>query len=700
MQKRISSKAHISWVVTAIVTCAILLVSELFIFNLPYWRTRDNQPHTITDILMGDGITHTNEGYLVTESAQNFLEFRSKSIEYIRINPTAEKTDSTFRFQLIAQHEGNAGWYTGQLTRYYNAAFPATYYVHVGNKTNGVRLEFKQAENKTIPIGSITINPVIPFKISMPRITIEFLLLVFFLIFRPKSGIYHLNLPKKILDLRNNQFWILAALTIIQFTIATAIVKLAAGNGAMSAWPNHAFNFAVDYDQYARLGDALIHGRTNLDLPVPDELAQMPNPYDSDLRGQVAGRIDTPIYWDHAFYKGKYYCYFGVVPAILFFIPYQLLTGKWLSSAYAVLALGCMASLFATVLAVQAAKKFFNNKASIGVVCLASMILTLGSSMYYQLFTPNFYAVPGIASLAFTYAGLSFWLMAKKGKALSKTYIALGSLCIALNLGCRPQFILVAVLALPLFWDELVKERLFFSRKGIGNTVAAFAPFIAVFAPLLAYNKARFGSLFDFGANYNLTGFDMNVMKCPPQNIIPLIYYYLFQPMNITAEFPFAHQTQTSLSLWSPAEPSIGGIFALCPFLLICTGALLQKHQRKLIRRITLSFLALAAFILLVDCYMTGLAWRYYLDFSWAVCFVCALLLYVNTGTEYESALDKFPSKTFATRRHFIAFVSISILLSAIFQFFGLFTTTRLSPAITIQPATFFDVMSWFLAFN
>ena len=97
---------------------------------------------------MGDGITHTNEGYLVTESAQNFLEFRSKSIEYIRINPTAEKTDSTFRFQLIAQHEGNAGWYTGQLTRYYNAAFPATYYVHVGNKTNGVRLEFKQAENK------------------------------------------------------------------------------------------------------------------------------------------------------------------------------------------------------------------------------------------------------------------------------------------------------------------------------------------------------------------------------------------------------------------------------------------------------------------------------------------------------------------------------------------------------------------------
>ena len=700
MQKRISSKAHISWIVTAIITCTILLVSELFIFNLPHWQTRDNQTHTITDITTGDGVTHTDEGYLITESAQSFIEFKDKSIEYIRINPTAEKPNSTFRFQLIAQHEGNTGWYTGQLTRYYNAAFPTTYYAHVGNKTSGVRLEFKQAENKTIPIDSIAVNPVIPFKISIPRIAIEFLLVAFFLIFRPKSRIYHLNLPKKILNLRSKQFWVLAALTVIQFAIATAIVKMAAGNGAMSAWTNRTFNFAVDYDQYARLGDALIHGHTNLDLPVPDELAQMSNPYDSDLRGQVAGRIDIPIYWDHAFYKGKYYCYFGVVPAILLFIPYQLLTGKWLSSAYAVLVLGCIASLFATVLAVQVAKKFLNNRASIGMVCLASMILTLGSSMYYQLFTPNFYAIPGIASLAFTYAGLSFWLMAKKERVLSRACIALGSLCIALNLGCRPQFILTKGLNLYLFWDELVKGRLFFSRKGIGNTIAAFVPFIAVFAPLLAYNKIRFGSLFDFGANYNLTGFDMNAMKCPSQNIIPLIYYYLFQPINITTEFPFVHQTQTPLPLWSPAEPSIGGIFALCPFLLICTSGLLQKRQQKFIRRVTLSFLTLAAFILLVDCYMTGLAWRYYLDFSWAVCFVCTLSLYANTNIESESASDKSLSKTLVTRKHFIAFVSISILLSAILQFFGLFTTTRLSPAITIQPAAFFDVMSWFLAFS
>lgn len=164
---------------TAIITCTILLVSELFIFNLPHWQTRDNQTHTITDITTGDGVTHTDEGYLITESAQSFIEFKDKSIEYIRINPTAEKPNSTFRFQLIAQHEGNTGWYTGQLTRYYNAAFPTTYYAHVGNKTSGVRLEFKQAENKTIPIDSIAVNPVIPFKISIPRIAIEFLLVAF-----------------------------------------------------------------------------------------------------------------------------------------------------------------------------------------------------------------------------------------------------------------------------------------------------------------------------------------------------------------------------------------------------------------------------------------------------------------------------------------------------------------------------------------
>ena len=34
--------------------------------------------------------------------------------------------------------------------------------------------------------------------------------------------------------------------------------------------------------------------------------------------------------WDHAYYKGKYYVYFGVVPAILFYLPYYVITGTHL----------------------------------------------------------------------------------------------------------------------------------------------------------------------------------------------------------------------------------------------------------------------------------------------------------------------------------------------------------------------------------
>lgn len=85
-------------------------------------------------------------------------------------------------------------------------------------------------------------------------------------------------------------------------------------------------NFAhyADADQYARLGDALIHGSLSLDLPVPDALAELDNPYDFESRYAASDGGVNPVFWDHAFYQGKYYCYFGVVPALLLYVPYRI----------------------------------------------------------------------------------------------------------------------------------------------------------------------------------------------------------------------------------------------------------------------------------------------------------------------------------------------------------------------------------------
>ncbi len=60
-------------------------------------------------------------------------------------------------------------------------------------------------------------------------------------------------------------------------------------------------------------------------------------------------------------------------------------------------------------------------------------------------------------------------------------------------------------LSLPLFWEE-IKEKRFLKLRTIFGFIL---PYLIVAAGLMYYNYARFGSPFDFGANYNLTTNDM-----------------------------------------------------------------------------------------------------------------------------------------------------------------------------------------------
>lgn len=85
--------------------------------------------------------------------------------------------------------------------------------------------------------------------------------------------------------------------------------------------------FSEHSNQYAYLADALIHGHTSLDLEVPPALAAMENPYDYEARSKLMSETGDYAMFDYAFYNGKYYCYFGVAPALLLYAPYQLFTG-------------------------------------------------------------------------------------------------------------------------------------------------------------------------------------------------------------------------------------------------------------------------------------------------------------------------------------------------------------------------------------
>lgn len=394
------------------------------------------------------------------------------------------------------------------------------------------------------------------------------------------------------------------------------------------------FAHVIDNNQYGYLADALLSGKTYLDVPVPEELAQLSNPYNYDIRYHLAVEKGIEIIWDFAFYDGKYYCYFGVIPAILLYIPKKLITGSMLSTPTAIAVLGCGLILCSALLMHRVAKRYFTATATPFSLLLCWLLFVGASNVFYLGFVSRFYSVPILTSLCLTMLGLWFWLGARKESdgiiVLSKRHLAVGSFLMALNFGSRPQFFLACFLAIPLFWQEIVHERLIFSRKqgGVANSLASLGPAFIAVIPLMIYNFARFGSFFDFGSNYNLTGFDMTSYSQDWRSTALAVFYYFFQPFDLVRTFPFIRTTEVSFPNGPvPTEPMFGGIFWLVPGLLIIL--LLPMAAQELKKRGLLKLIVLMGFIslftFLVDVRTAGVSQRYFSDFIWYLAIIASL---------------------------------------------------------------------------
>ena len=385
------------------------------------------------------------------------------------------------------------------------------------------------------------------------------------------------------------------------------------------------FHCYTDPNQYAYLADSFLHGRLYLDLPIAPEFAALDNPYSFDDRYDIGGP-DTLIYWDYAFYNGKYYSYFGAAPAILLYAPYQLLTGQYLPTPYAVAYIAALAIIALGLLTWRIARRYFDETATLGTLSIAYITMFLVCNFSYLTFVARFYSVPILFSIFFTCLGLWFWLGVRREDAgsakLSTGRLIAGSICIALNIGCRPLFILFAVLAFFIFKQEIFHERLLFSRAGLGQTIAAILPFLVIGGLQMAYNYARFGSILDFGSSRNLTGFDMTEYNQRILQTILLFSFYLFQPLNIIGKFPFIAEVNDYMPNldWYPSEPYFGGIFMLIPILFLIFALpfawkTLRKRDDNWSWALVICVL-LGCGILVLDIRIAGITERYFSDFA------------------------------------------------------------------------------------
>jgi hypothetical protein len=89
-----------------------------------------------------------------------------------------------------------------------------------------------------------------------------------------------------------------------------------------STFGHLSYEYESEPAYYEMLADAFLHGQLNLKEEPSENLLQSENPYDPWQRGTPQDYL-----WDASLYKGKYFLYFGAVPALLFFLPCKVLLG-------------------------------------------------------------------------------------------------------------------------------------------------------------------------------------------------------------------------------------------------------------------------------------------------------------------------------------------------------------------------------------
>ena len=450
---------------------------------------------------------------------------------------------------------------------------------------------------------------------------------------RPSSGFYNKTIEEWDIKSRIVTFFLIAAI-IASSSFLMTLIHLYNGKK-----PDHR-------NQYELITEAFLKGQLYFDYDdIDPKLLEMENPYSYGAR-QEAG---VKFHWDHAFYKGKYYMYFGVVPVLMLFMPYRLITGTSLTTYHATQIFTAL-----TVIGLFAVFRFLSRKyfkdLPIGLYQVLSVLFAMMSIMY-STSKPALYQTAISSGVCLEIWSLFFFLKAVLDTENVDRAIALaaaGSLLGALVFGCRPTVALANLVVIPLLVIFIKKHGI--SAKLLAKTALAALPYVIVAAGLMWYNYARFENPFEFGQSYQLTVADqtgysgMSALLDVKRNLQGIKYCFLSMP-EVKKEFPFMGE---------------GGLFLMYPILFYILIGAVNEQTRKRLRESGLMgwICTIAATVLLIV--VMSVVWtpkielRYTEDYTWMLCIIAFAVI----GFLYQTMEFKRP---FCARVSYVAFFSAMI---------------------------------------
>lgn len=404
-------------------------------------------------------------------------------------------------------------------------------------------------------------------------------------------------------------------------------------NGENPQWRN----------QYEVMTESLLEGHIDIRYDWAGDISKLKNPYDPKERRESGQQFP----WDHAYYNGHYYMYFGIVPVFLLFLPFRVVTGIALTTYHATQIFVAFIILGFFALFRQLARRYF-QKMTFGMYLSLSMAFSV-MSVWYSIGAPALYCTAITAGICMEVWSIYcfFRCVYVEENGRRETVLAvLGALFGALAFGCRPPIALANILVIPMLVYYIRKRTV--TKACILRILLAVLPYIIVGVLLMSYNYARFGSPFEFGQTYQLTVADQSN------------YGSVFQRFSLVDVLNGIYNNFLAFAGFQHTFPYVtfSGALINFPILFLTAGILRRPVRNRLgehrVRSLVVTLAAVPVIVTLFDVvYSPWLMERYRLDIYYLLGIAC----YIAIGFRYQVMEE-------GSRRRYCQVVSILAVLT------------------------------------
>ena len=618
---------------TVVLIAAMLL--ELTLFQYPTYSSFISHgdsftlPPALANVSGQNCVKNSDGSYTVSGESEVSFEFSNvgKAVDTIKTDLEFSENTKCINLYVDASDESHYTQRVSVGTKEITETKSSQYIrMNLNGKVVSLKLRYKGVKSgDKFTIKNFVFNESIPFNIMYLRFLLVVLLaLLSYALFSSKTF-------KSTFEAGGKKFAIaVIALFLAALVFMTSVIVFKLPEQGL----------AQDFDEPAlnqinqELVDSFEKGKVELDVEPSEGFKALSNPYDWSLR-QLMGEEGA---WDHVYFNGKYYSYYGVAPVFILFLPYHLITGNYFPTDIAIYLFSVIGLAFLCWLYFEVIRRFF-SRLPLRVALSGFVVMISSCGVFYLTGRTLFYEISISSGFMFTTLG-AFLLVASnifEDIKLNPIKILFSSLCFGLAVLARPTLAVYAACAALFFGWRIVREFKAKSKGRVALAICAVLPLAVCAVFQMWYNMARFGSFLDFGISYSVTINDFTKNSFYLIFVLISLFGYLFAAPTVSPTYPFVSNEFNRLGANGYYFQDLGSlpgiIFLAFPVLgYLFSGKALRlipdkKQRLKYLWLVGLPCL-LMPIVIICSVWESGYAIRYVADFSWEMLIGALVILY------------------------------------------------------------------------